>query len=61
MAVLNWICFILICMDVVAYVMGKTTEMNNASSKFAFIIGIMIGVAARVYVLYNAATYWLLT
>lgn len=56
MVVLNWICFILVCLDVVAYVIQKSENIYSS----AVFIGMLIGIAARVYVLYNTATYWLL-
>ena len=63
MVYLNWICFILICLDVISYIMDngsnieKTNDMSNRIAKF---IGLCTGVAARVYVLYNTINYWLL-
>lgn len=55
--VLKWICFILVCLDVVSYIAYQVNEMDGAIR----FIGLCIGLAARVYVLYNTATYWLLT
>lgn len=58
MKVLNWIFFILVCMDTVAYIMDKARD--EKCKGFACLIGLLIGIVARVYVLYNTATYWLL-
>ena len=55
--VLKWICFILACFDVIAYIVNKTKTMDN---DIGFFIGISIGTAARAFVLYGAATCWLL-
>lgn len=59
MQILKWICFVIVCIDVIAYILdfgnGKR-EINGASTIF----GMLIGVAARVFVLYGAATCWLL-
>lgn len=57
MMILKWICFILVCLDVVSYIAYQVNEMDGAIR----FIGLCIGLAARVYVLYNTATYWLLT
>ena len=57
LVILKWICFILICGDVIAYIINKTKTMNNDAG---FFIGITIGTAARVFVLYGTLTCWLL-
>ena len=56
MIVLKWICFILVCLDTVGYIIKKGSEINGVAS----LIGLCLGIAARVYVLYGAAAYWLL-
>lgn len=60
---LKWICFLLVCLDTLSYILeqsdkiSRTLEMGGRVAKF---IGLLVGIAARVYVLYNTATYWLL-
>lgn len=55
--VLKWICFILVCLDTLSYILEQASNMKSIAN----FIGLCIGIAARVYVLYGAATYWLLT
>ena len=55
MNVLKWICFLLVCLDVVGYVIEKS---NNIKC-FSNLLGLLIGIAARVFVLYGTATCWL--
>ena len=57
MIVLKWICFILVCLDTVSYIVEKANELDSVAK----LIGLLLGIAARVYVLYGAAAYWLLT
>lgn len=62
MKVLNWICFILVCLDTLSYILEQADKINNTSelsSRVAKFMGLLTGIAARVYVLYNAAAYWL--
>lgn len=54
MRVLNWFCFILVCLDTVGYIIDKSRNKNCS------FVGLLIGIAARAYVLYNTVTYWLL-
>ena len=56
MIVLKWICFILICIDVVGYIIEKARDMDSIAS----LIGLLLGIAARVFVLYGTLTCWLL-
>lgn len=51
MIVLKWICFILVCLDTVGYIVEKANQMNGVAS----LIGLCLGIAARVYVLYCTA------
>lgn len=63
MMLLKWICFILVCLDVVGYIIEKTDMIRNeikSSSKISRLIGMLLGITARVYILYGAATCWLL-
>lgn len=53
MNIIKWMCFIIVCSDVVNYILEWYEERVN-------IVGVLIGIAIRVYVLYNTATYWLL-
>ena len=62
MMILKWICFILVCLDTVGYVVDAAKRIdleNNTSGKLGKFIGMCIGIAARVYVLYGAGTCWL--
>lgn len=56
MIVLKWICFILVCIDVVGYIIKKARDMEGIAS----LIGLLLGIAARVFVLYGTLTCWLL-
>lgn len=56
MVVLKWICFILVCIDVVGYIIEKARDMESIAS----LIGLLLGIAARVFVLYGTLTCWLL-
>ena len=61
MVVLKWICFLLVCLDTVGYIIEQADRIRNESSgKVARFVGLLLGIAARVYVLYGAAAYWLL-
>ena len=63
MIVLKWICFILVCLDTVGYIIEQADKIRNeyeSSGKIGGLIGLCLGIAARVYVLYGAAAYWLL-
>lgn len=55
MIVLKWICFILVCIEALVYV---TTGLLTIKSVGGF-IGLLIGAASRIFVLYGAAAYWL--
>jgi hypothetical protein len=55
MIVLKWICFILVCLDTVTYIISQ----GRKSDGVAHFIGLCLGIAARVYVLYGAASCWL--
>lgn len=56
MIVIKWICFILVCLDTVGYILEQAEKIDGGSR----LIGLLLGIAARVYVLYGAAAYWLL-
>lgn len=55
MIVLKWICFILVCLDTISYIVNQGKKTDCISK----LIGLCLGTAARVYVLYGAAAYWL--
>lgn len=60
--ILKWICFLLVCLDTVAYVItaAKRIELEDKTSgKLGRFTGMCAGIAARVYVLYGAGTCWL--
>lgn len=56
MQVLKWFCFIVVCLDAVAY-LGRKLEKK---ADIAIIIGVFIGILARFYVLYGTYTCWLM-
>lgn len=61
--VLKWICFTLICGDVVGYIISSFEDIKDCvelSSKICRFIGIVLGIAARIFVLCGTATGWLL-
>lgn len=63
MKFLKWVCFILVCTDVIGYIIGAAKNMEKEielSSKLGRLTGLLAGVAARVFVLYGAAAGWLL-
>ena len=63
MTILKWFCFILVCTDAVMYVISQIVK-NKSNTKMSKIIGnsigLIIGILARAFVLYGAATCWLL-
>ena len=62
MIFLKWISFILVCLDTVSYIIGQAARIESkfkVSDKIGGIIGLCLGIAARVYVLYGAGTCWL--
>ena len=52
----KWFCFIIICSDVLGYIIEKAKTIHG----FAMLIGFATGIIARVYVLYGVLTCWLL-
>lgn len=63
MKVLKWICFILVCLDVLSYIIEEADKVKIASNKSSAVgkfVGMCVGVAARVFVLCGTATEWLL-
>ena len=56
MNILKWICFLIVCLDTVSYIINQW-QKADCVSRF---IGLCIGIAARVYVLYGTTVYWLL-
>ena len=62
MTILKWFCFILVCTDTVMYVISQIVK-NKSNTKMSKIIGnsigLIIGILARAFVLYGAATCWL--
>lgn len=57
MIVLKWICFIIVCLGTVTYIINQGRKLDGV----AHFIGLCLGIAARVYVLYGAASCWLIT
>lgn len=63
MKFLKWVCFLLMCTDVIGYIIGAAKDIENEfklSGKLGRLTGLLAGVAARVFVLCGAATCWLL-
>lgn len=63
MIFLKWICFLIVCTDVIGYIIGISKDIASCfevGSRTVKIIGMFIGIAARVFVLYGTTTYWLL-
>ena len=63
MTILKWICFIIFCTDAISYVVETSDRIrydNKTSRQIGGLIGLFVGVAARVIVLYGAATCWLM-
>lgn len=61
--VLKWICFILVCLDTLSYIISQVDNIRNkkkTTGKVGGFIGLCVGIAARVYVLCGAATCWLM-
>lgn len=58
MQILKWICFIIVCLDTVSYIMefGAGKRKGGLGS----LIGMMGGIGARCFVLYGTLTCWLL-
>lgn len=63
MKFLKWVCFILVCLDTLSYILHQADNIKNenkTSGKVAKFLGLCTGIAARVFVLCGAATGWLL-
>lgn len=56
MEIIKWICFILVCLDCAVGVVEKSSTIRNIGG----IVGMLLGIVARVFVLYGTATCWLL-
>lgn len=63
MTILKWLCFILVCTDTIVYTITQMIR-TKSDTKITKIIGnsiaLIIGILARVFVLYGATTCWLL-
>ena len=62
MMVLKCICFILVCLDTVSYIVEQAYRIGKERDTYGKIcrfLGLCVGIAARVYVLYGACVYWL--
>lgn len=62
MQILKWLCFILVCLDVLfSYFLEKAVgiRLEKNSKKLGSLIGLLLGMAARIFVLYGTATCWL--
>jgi hypothetical protein len=63
MKFLKWVCFIIMCTDVVGYIISQSKNIEKEIKmvgKLGRLTGLLVGVAARVFVLCGAATGWLL-
>lgn len=62
MIFLQWFCFMLVCIDVVDRSVQQAENIRNEFGLYNKIkghIGLLISIAARIYVLCGAAAYWL--
>ena len=62
MIVLKWICFLVVCIDVIKYIVEQTIRIIiecKISGKAGGFIWVCLGIAVRVSVLYGIAVYWL--
>lgn len=63
MTILKWICFIIFCTDAISYIIETSDRIKShtkTTKQIGGLVGLFIGVAARVIVLYGAATCWLM-
>ena len=61
MTLLKWICFIIVCLDFIGYIIEKSTYENDSKARnLGEVLGLILGTIARVFVLYGTATCWLL-
>jgi hypothetical protein len=56
MIILKVLCFLLVCGDTVTYIQKGFSKMDCG----ARLLGTAIGTAARIFVLWNTAKYWLM-
>ena len=56
MKIWKWLCFILLCVDTVKYIVSHTEDVDSV----AVLLGLMTGIAARGCALYGTVTYWVL-
>lgn len=56
LVILKCFCFILVCLDTIGYIMDASGRVKN----FVNLFGFMVGIAARVFLLYGVLTYWIL-
>lgn len=56
MEIIKWICFIFVCLDCAVGVVERSSTIRNIGG----IVGILLGIIARAFVLYGTATCWLL-
>lgn len=55
MKFLRWICFIIAHTDVIGYITTQSKIIYDRTNKFASYIALLLGIEARVFVLYGAA------
>ena len=55
--ILKWICFIVVCLDSIAYIIDHTK--SEEPKKFSQLLGLLVGIAMRVYLLYGTYTCWI--
>ena len=56
MTVLKWFSFTLIFLDFMSYIIEKAIEIDNIGG----VLGLIIGILCRSFVLYGTVTCWLL-
>ena len=56
MIVFKWFCFILVGLDFVGYISEKAQNVESIGN----LIGFILGIVGRTFVLYGTVTCWLL-
>ena len=59
MLVLRWICFFIVCADVIAYIIAYIIDKTEENLDGVMVFGVIFSILARLYVLYGLYTCWL--
>ncbi len=57
--IFKWICFIVVCLDLVSHILEFSEEKRKPKNISSF-IGMMLGIVMRVFLLYGACRYWVM-